>query len=156
MLAARMFILACTALLAAVVYAIVGLHYSPEPVRPAKFPWEEEVWPVELQKVDPQVLAAFRHRRTAYVQVEVTLQPVHEGKIDPRARRAAVKAIQDRVLSKLSRKEFRLTLRAKDCARLIGCVNVAGLMKLAQDCEVVAIGPSTLCHPLSTWRSESG
>lgn len=75
---------------------------------------------------------------TAYVDVYLRHQA--KGEHASRQNAAAVKEVQRRILSKLTAAEFRLIIAFQNTAGLMGYVNEAGLAKLVEDREVVAIG----------------
>ncbi len=74
------------------------------------------------------------------VYVNVYLHHELQGAFDSPENRAAIKQVQQRVLSHLTAAEFSLIFAFKNTAGLVGYVNEAGLGKLANHPDVVAIG----------------
>jgi|GEM_PF-2682174 len=74
-----------------------------------------------------------------YVYVVVHLEYRPKGKGDSAADRAAIRQLEDSVLSKLTAVDFRYWLRFPDRPAIIGYVNEAGLKKLAENKDVRAI-----------------
>jgi hypothetical protein len=74
------------------------------------------------------------------VYVDVYLSHKAKGAFDSKENQAAVKEEQDRLLSKLSAAEFAVLFAFENTAGLVGYVNDAGLKKLKDDPEVVAVG----------------
>jgi len=82
-----------------------------------------------------------------YVYVVVHLEYRPKGKGDSAADRAAIRQLEDSVLSKLTAVDFRYWLRFPDRPAIIGYVNEAGLKKLAENTDVRAIGLDDKPYP---------
>lgn len=81
----------------------------------------------------------------AYVVVHLEYSPEQKG--DAEANRAAIRELQDLVLSKLTAVDFRRWLRFPDRPAIVGFVNEAGLKKLADSKDVRAIGLDDKPYP---------
>lgn len=73
--------------------------------------------------------------------VIVGLRPLERGISTLEEYKEEVKSKQERVLGKLAPGEFQIAYQYATFAALAGRVNSSGLMKLARDADVVAIGP---------------
>jgi hypothetical protein len=84
--------------------------------------------------------------------VDVYLSHKAKGAFDSKENQAAVKEEQDRLLSKLTAAEFAVLYAFENTAGLVGYVNDAGLKKLIDDPDVVAIGVDDQARPESVVR----
>jgi len=96
----------------------------------------------ELIRRDP-FMAGYQHGRgvgfegAAYVQVH--LKHEQKGKRDSAGNKAAIKALQSKVLSQLSAAEFYVEHPFQTLPGILGYVNRAGLEKLKANADVVAV-----------------
>jgi hypothetical protein len=81
----------------------------------------------------------------AYVVVHLEYSPKEKG--DSEANRAAIRKLQDSVLSALTAVDFRYWLRFPERPAIIGFVNEGGLKKLAENKDVRAIGLDDKPYP---------
>ncbi len=116
----------------------IGLDDKPFPREPTRFYSQGgEKVDGRLVKVSSQIRAALE--KVDYVEVIVILKrdEIQGPKLRDKTRQA--RKVQDRVLSRLSAQDFRLTLRMPR-GGLHGYVDSAGLTELAEDPDVVGVG----------------
>jgi hypothetical protein len=113
----------------------------------------EPTWVAQHGKVHPDVLAVLETGQMPWLRfkgwwlagfegtayVAVYLRHEEAGKPTSKENQAAIKEVQGRVLSRLTAAEFSLVHAFKNTAAIVGYVNSAGLAKLAQDADVVAV-----------------
>lgn len=102
---------------------------------------------LEKQKelmADPKSMAPFQGDRPVgfqgYAYVDVYLRHERKGNYSSPENQAAIREVQKRVLNKLTAAEFSVFFEFKNTAGLVGYINEAGLNKLVDDADVVAIG----------------
>jgi hypothetical protein len=81
----------------------------------------------------------------AYVVVHLEYSPKEKG--DSESNRAAIRKLQDSVLSGLTAVDFRYWLRFPERPAIIGFVNEGGLKKLAENKDVRAVGLDDKPYP---------
>ena len=132
---------------------------------------EEPTWIKEHGKVHPDVRRALGHQKQVetnlekerhwidivdregpeaflgYCYVVVYLEYSPRDKGGSEAHRAAIRKLQDSVLSRLTAVDFRYWLRFPEQPVIIGFVNEVGLKKLAEDKDVRAVGLDGKAYP---------
>lgn len=101
---------------------------------------EESDWIDVVDTEGPEAFLGY-----AYVVVHLEYSPKEKG--DSEANRAAIRKLQDSVLSALTAVDFRYWLRFSERPAIIGFVNEGGLKKLAQNKDVRAIGLDDKPYP---------
>ena len=132
---------------------------------------EEPTWVKDHGKVHPDVRRALAYQKQldqnlekasdwvdivdtegpeaflGYAYVVVHLEYSRNEKGDTQGSRAAIRKLQDSVLSELTAVDFRRWVRFPDRPAIIGFVNEAGLKKLAENKDVRAIGLDDKPYP---------
>lgn len=120
----------------AFIWALVLLSVAPSAM--AQTPVESST------KVAQEVYAELESSPNGAVYVIVVLRPVPEPRAELAQMRAAVRQIQNRVLSNLTTNEFNLVYQYRNFAAMTGYADVSALAKLEQDPDVVAVGLDAL------------
>jgi subtilisin family serine protease len=94
----------------------------------------------------PAVYAELEESADGKAYVIVMLESTAGADATTPQRRAAVKKVQERVLSKLGPGEFTVVYKYENVSAMTGWVNAAGLAKLVAEKNVAAVGPDGTGH----------